>query len=82
MCQTPVPCLPNAPRKLSFAKVGLGAGGIIIGSFGGAALGGWGTTNEGKVIAYALLDSFNNLVPQVQILLQKELPAPIPTKKR
>ena len=60
----------------------LGAGGIIIGSLGGAALGGWGTTNEGKVIASALLDSFNNLVPQVQILLQKELPAPIPTKKR
>jgi len=47
----------------------LGAGGLMIGSLGGSALGGWGTTNEGKVIAAALLDSFNNLVPQVQVLL-------------
>jgi hypothetical protein len=54
----------------------------MIGSLGGAALGGWGTTNEGKVIASALLDSFNNMVPQVQILMQKEMPAEVPTKKR
>jgi curli biogenesis system outer membrane secretion channel CsgG len=60
----------------------LGAGGLMIGSLGGAALGGWGTTNEGKVIASALLDSFNNMVPQVQILMQKEMPAAVPTKKR
>ena len=60
----------------------LGAGGLMIGSLGGAALGGWGTTNEGKVIAAALLDSFNNMVPQVQILMQKEMPAAVPTKKR
>ncbi len=59
----------------------LGAGGLMIGSLGGAALGGWGTTNEGKVIAAALLDSFNNLVPQVQVLRQKELPQPVPTKR-
>jgi curli biogenesis system outer membrane secretion channel CsgG len=60
----------------------LGAGGLIIGSLGGAALGGWGTTNEGKVIASALLDSFNNMVPQARVLAQKELPAAVPTKKR
>ncbi len=60
----------------------LGAGGLMIGSLGGSALGGWGTTNEGKVIASALLDSFNNMVPQVQILMQKEMPAAVPTKKR
>lgn len=59
----------------------LGAGGLVIGSLGGSALGGWGTTNEGKVIASALLDSFNNLVPQVQVLMQKQLPAPVPTKR-
>jgi curli biogenesis system outer membrane secretion channel CsgG len=59
----------------------LGAGGLMIGSLGGSALGGWGTTNEGKVIAAALLDSFNNLVPQVQVLMQKQLPAAVPTKK-
>lgn len=60
----------------------LGAGGLLIGSIGGAALGGWGTTNEGKVIASALLDSYNALVPQVQVLAQKALPAPVPTKKK
>lgn len=49
----------------------LGAGGLMIGSLGGAALGGWGTTNEGKVIASALLDSFNMLAPQVQALPRK-----------
>ena len=59
----------------------LGAGGLMNGSLGGSALGGWGTTNEGKVIAAALLDSFNNLVPQVQVLMQKELPAAVPTKR-
>lgn len=59
----------------------LGAGGLMIGSLGGSALGGWGTTNEGKVIAAALLDSHNNLVPQVQVLMQKQLPAPVPTKR-
>ncbi len=60
----------------------VGGGGILIGSLGGAALGGWGTTNEGKVIASALLDSFNALVPQVQVLAQKQLPPPVPTKKK
>jgi len=60
----------------------LGAGGLMIGSLGGSALGGWGTTNEGKVIAAALLDNFNNMVPQVQILMQKEMPAAVPTQKR
>jgi curli biogenesis system outer membrane secretion channel CsgG len=60
----------------------LGGGGILIGSLGGSALGGWGTTNEGKVIASALLDSFNAMVPQVQALAQKALPPPLPTKKR
>ncbi len=60
----------------------LGAGGLVIGSLGGSALGGWGTTNEGKVIASALLDSFNNLVPQMKVLVEKDLPAAVPTKKR
>ncbi len=59
----------------------LGAGGLMIGSLGGAALGGWGSTNEGKVIASALLDSFNNLVPQVMVLMQKQMPPPVPVKK-
>lgn len=59
----------------------LGAGGLMIGSLGGTALGGWGTTNEGKVIASALLDSFNQMVPQVQVLMQKQLPAAVPTKR-
>lgn len=59
----------------------LGGGGVLLGSLGGAALGGWGTTNEGKVIASALLDTFNDLVPQVQVLVQKELPPPVATRK-
>lgn len=60
----------------------LGAGGLMIGSLGGSALGGWGTTNEGKVIASALLDSFNNMVPQVRVLLSKEMPAAVPTRRK
>lgn len=58
----------------------LGAGGLVIGGLGGAALGGWGTTNEGKVIASALLDNYSQLIPQVRVLVNKQLPPPVPTK--
>lgn len=45
----------------------LGGGGLLLGGLSGVA-GGWSTSNEGKVIAAALLDSYNKLVPQVQAL--------------
>jgi curli biogenesis system outer membrane secretion channel CsgG len=57
----------------------LGAGGILLGKMGGGAAG-WSNTNEGKVIAAAMLNGLNKLVPQVQQLAAKKLPEPVPTK--
>lgn len=58
----------------------LGLGGLAIGKTGGAAGMGWGNTNEGKMIAGAFLNAVNKLVPQVQVLAAKELPAAVKTK--
>jgi hypothetical protein len=46
------------------ADMGLGAG--LFGGSGGAAGGGYGNTNEGKIIAAALLDNYNNIVKAVR----------------
>jgi hypothetical protein len=46
------------------ADLGLGAG--VFGGFGGAVGGGYGNTNEGKIIAAALLDNYNNIVKAVR----------------
>jgi curli biogenesis system outer membrane secretion channel CsgG len=57
----------------------IGGGGLLIGGLSGIA-GGWSTSNEGKVIAAALLDSYAKLVPQARVLAQKQLPAKVPTR--
>jgi Curli production assembly/transport component CsgG len=57
----------------------LGAGGVLLGRVGGGAAG-WSNTNEGKVIAAAMQNGLNKLVPQVQQLVAKQLPAPVPVK--
>lgn len=57
----------------------LGGGGLLIGGLSGVA-GGWSTSNEGKVIAAALLDSYAKLVPQARVLAQKQLPEKVPTR--
>jgi curli biogenesis system outer membrane secretion channel CsgG len=56
-----------------------GIGGGIIGSLGAAAVGGWGNTNEGKVVAAAMMDGINKLVPQIQAMGPA---GPIPAKRR
>ena len=60
----------------------LGMGGLILGRAGGTAGAGWSNTNEGKVIAAAFLDAHNQLVTQLRLLQAKDLPPPVPVKKR
>jgi curli biogenesis system outer membrane secretion channel CsgG len=52
----------------------IGIGGLMIGKLGGAGGLGWGNTNEGKVVAAALLDAVNKVAKQAQVLASKELP--------
>lgn len=59
----------------------LGVGGLAIGKGGGLGGMGWSNTNEGKVIAAAFLDAHNQLVTEVQQLVAKPLPEPVPTRK-
>jgi len=56
-----------------------GLGGGILGSLGGAVAGGWGRTNEGKVVAAAMMDAINKLVPQFRAMGPA---TPVPEKKR
>ncbi len=60
----------------------LGVGGVLLGKLGGGAGAGWSNTNEGKVIAAAFLHSHNQLVHQLRLLAEKELPPPVATKNR
>jgi len=60
----------------------LGVGGVLLGKLGGGAGAGWSNTNEGKVIAAAFLHSHNQLVHQLRLLAEKELPPPVATKSR
>ncbi len=57
----------------------IGAGGLLIGGLSGIG-GGWSSSNEGTVIAAALLDSYAKLVPQARVLAQKELPGKVRTR--
>ncbi|MFC4160341.1 CsgG/HfaB family protein [Chitinimonas lacunae] len=57
----------------------LGAGGLAIGGGGAGALG-WESSNEGKVIAAAMLDAINKLVPQTDVLARKSMPPPVATR--
>ncbi len=41
-------------------------GGALFGGGGGAAVGGYGNTNEGKIIAAAFMDNYNNIVKVVR----------------
>ena len=55
---------------------------LAIGKAGGAGGLGWSNTNEAKVISAAFLDAHNHLVDEVQRLVEKPLPEPVPTKKK
>jgi hypothetical protein len=50
----------------STRKADLGVGGALFAGGLGAAGGGYGNTNEGKIIAAALLDNYNNIVVTVR----------------
>ena len=50
----------------SASKADLSLGGVLFGGGAGGALGGYQSTNEGKVIASSLLDNFNQVVRAVR----------------
>jgi hypothetical protein len=55
-----------AAAEGSTKKADLALGGALFGSYGGGAVGGYGNTNEGKIIAAALLDNYNKVVGVVR----------------
>jgi hypothetical protein len=55
-----------AAAEGSTRKADLGVGGLFAGGGGGVAAGGYGNTNEGKIIAAALMDNYNNIVRTVR----------------
>jgi hypothetical protein len=55
-----------AAAEGSTKKADLRLGGLLFGGSGGAALGGYGNTNEGKIIAAAFMDNYNNVVKVVR----------------
>lgn len=55
-----------AAAEGSTRKADLRLGGLFAGGGFGAAAGGYGNTNEGKIIAAALLDNYNNIVMSVR----------------
>ena len=55
-----------AAAEGSTKKADLRLGGMLVGGSGGAALGGYGNTNEGKIIAAAFMDNYNNVVKVVR----------------
>jgi hypothetical protein len=50
----------------STRKADLALGGVLFGGGAGAAAGGYGNTNEGKIIAAAFLDNYNSIVHVVR----------------
>jgi hypothetical protein len=50
----------------STKKADLRLGGLFFGGGVGAAAGGYGNTNEGKIIAAALMDNYNNVVRTIR----------------
>jgi curli biogenesis system outer membrane secretion channel CsgG len=55
-----------AAAEGSSKKADLRLSAALFGSTGGGALGGYGNTNEGKVIAASLMDNYNNVVKSVR----------------
>jgi hypothetical protein len=55
-----------AAAEGSTKKADLRLGGLFAGGGFGAAAGGYGNTNEGKIIAAALMDNYNNIVTTVR----------------
>jgi hypothetical protein len=55
-----------AAAEGSTRKADLALGGALVGRYGGGAIGGYGNTNEGKIIAAALLDNYNKVVGVVR----------------
>lgn len=51
-----------AAAEGSSKKADLALGGALFGGGGGAAIGGYGNTNEGKIIAASFADNYNNVV--------------------
>ncbi len=55
-----------AAAEGSTKKADLRLGGLLVGGGGGAGVGGYGNTNEGKIIAAAFMDNYNNVVKVVR----------------
>jgi hypothetical protein len=55
-----------AAAEGSTRKADMALGGSLFGGGGGGALGGYGNTNEGKIIAAAFLDNYNQIVGVVR----------------
>lgn len=55
-----------AAAEGSTKKADLGAGAGLFGGMGGAAVGGYGNTNEGKIIAGAFMNNYNKVVNAVR----------------
>jgi curli biogenesis system outer membrane secretion channel CsgG len=55
-----------AAAEGSTKKADLNLGGALFGAGGGGSLGGYGNTNEGKIIAAALMDNYNKVVGVVR----------------
>jgi curli biogenesis system outer membrane secretion channel CsgG len=55
-----------AAAEGSAKKADLALGGFLFGGGAAGALGGYGSTNEGKVIAASLVDNYNNVVMAVR----------------
>lgn len=55
-----------AAAEGSTRKADLGAGAALFGGGVGGAVGGYGNTNEGKIIAAALMDNYNKVVTVVR----------------
>ena len=55
-----------AAAEGSTRKADLRLGGLLLGGGAGAAVGGYGNTNEGKIIAAALMDNYNKIVAAVR----------------
>jgi hypothetical protein len=55
-----------AAAEGSTKKADFRLGGALFGGSGGAGAGGYGNTNEGKIIAAAFMDNYNNIVRSVR----------------
>jgi hypothetical protein len=55
-----------AAAEGSTKKADLRLGGLLVGGSGGVGAGGYGNTNEGKIIAAAFMDNYNNVVKVVR----------------